>query len=77
MKEQLNSDLSIYLKMLRVKHSLSQEEIADKLEVSRQCYYLWEKNPIKLDVEQLVKIGEAMDEDIFIFFNEYVAKSHK
>lgn len=74
--QELNKDLSIYLKMLRVKHSLSQEELANKLGISRQCYTSWESNPIKLDLNQLIKIGESMGEDILIFFNEYVAKSN-
>lgn len=74
--EELNEKLSIYLKMLRVKHSLSQEAIADKLGITRQCYTLWESKPIKLDLDQLIKIGNAMEEDILIFFNDYAAKSN-
>ena len=74
MKAQVNSELSNYLKMLRVKNGLSQEAIADKLCITRQCYTSWENNPIKLSLSQLIAIGDAMGEDILNFFNKYIAK---
>ena len=76
MKEQMNLELSSYLKMLRTKYNLSQADIADKLGITRQCYTNWEREPIKLDLEKLIKIGKVMDEDILIFFNLYIAKRH-
>lgn len=76
MKEQINKDLSEYLKLLRFKKKISQQEIADKLKVSRQCYTNWENNPIKISLDQLIEIGEVIDEDTLIFFNSYIAKSN-
>lgn len=74
MKEQLNNDLSEYLKLIRFKNKISQEDISKKLNITRQCYTNWENNPIKLDLGQLIEIGVAMNEDILIFFEEYIAK---
>ena len=76
MKEKINSELSIYLKMMRVKHNLSQEEMANRLSVARNTYSIWESNPIKLDLNQLMTIGDAMEENLLIFFKQYVAKSN-
>ena len=73
--EDLNYELSEYIKLLRFKSKLSQEETANKLNITRQCYSIWENNPIKLDLNTLNKIGEVFGSDIFIFFNEYVTKS--
>ena len=77
MKEQLNHDLSEYLKLIRFKKKISQEAISEKLNITRQCYTNWENNPIKLDLGQLIEIGTVMDEDILIFFDTYIAKSNK
>ena len=77
MKEQLNSELSDYLKLLRFKNKISQEEISDKLNITRQCYSNWENNPIKLDLEQLIEIGKVMNEDILIFFENHIANCNK
>lgn len=74
MKEKINNDLSEYLRLLRFKNKLSQEEIAKKLNITRQSYANWENNPIKLDLSQLLEIGNVMNEDILIFFNNYIAK---
>lgn len=76
MKEQINEALSEYLKLLRFKNKISQESIANKLKVTRQCYTNWEKNPIKLNLDQLIEIGIVIDEDVLIFFKDYIAKSN-
>ena len=73
----LNSELSDYIKLLRFKSKLSQEKVAEKLGVSRNTYSTWENNPIQLDLETLDKIGKILNTDIFIFFNNYVAKCNK
>ena len=77
MKSDLNFELSEYIKLLRFKAKLNQEEVAKKLSISRQAYSSWENNPIKLDIETLLKIGIALNENsILNFFNSYVAKSN-
>lgn len=74
MKSNLNQELSSYLKLLRFKSKVSQEEISKRLGVTRQTYSNWERKPIKLDLEDLVKIGDAIGEDVLIFFDSYVAE---
>lgn len=76
MIEDLNKSLSEYLKLLRFKHKKSQEETAMLLNISRNTYTIWENNPIALSLENILKIGKVLDEDIIIFFKEYVAKSN-
>ena len=77
MEKDLNFELSEYIKLLRFKAKLNQEEVAKWLNITRQAYSSWENNPIKLDVETLLKIGNALNEEnILNFFNLYVAKSN-
>lgn len=73
-KEKLNKDLSDYLKLIRFKCKYSQDEISEKLNVTRQTYTNWENNPIKLELFKLIEIANLMNDDILIFFKEYVAK---
>lgn len=73
MKEKLNKELSDYLKLIRFKHKESQESIANKLNITRQSYANQENNPIKLDLDKLIDIGNAIGEDILIFFDNYIA----
>ena len=76
MKNRLNNELSEYIKLCRFKKKVSQLDIANKLNISRQAYTNWENNPIKLDLDKLIDIGNAIGEDILIFFNNYIAKSN-
>lgn len=77
MNKDLNFELSEHIKLLRFKTKLSQEEVAKRLNITRQAYSSWENNPIKLDIETLLKIGVVLNEEnILNFFNLYVAKSN-
>lgn len=73
----LNQDLSDYIKLLRFKSKMNQEETANRLDISRNTYISWENNPIALSLDTLVRIGNVFNEDIIIFFKNYVAKSNK
>lgn len=73
-KSYLNEELSDYIKLQRFKNKLSQETVAQRLNVSRNTYSTWENSPIKVDLETLQKIGKAIGEDLLIFFDQYVAK---
>lgn len=73
----LNDKLSDFIKVERFKAKLSQQEMANKMNITRNTYIKWENNPKKLNLEQLDKIGQVLDTDIFIFFNEYVAESNE
>lgn len=74
MLKNINDELSDYLKLIRFKHKKSQEDIAKDLNITRNTYGAWENNPISLSIETLNKIANVMNEDIIIFFEEYVAK---
>lgn len=76
MLENLNQSLSDYFKLLRFKKKISQEEMAEKLGVSRNTYASWENNPVQLSVSVLNNISDKLDSDIIIFFKDYVAKSN-
>lgn len=73
----LNQDLSDYIKLLRFKSKMNQEETANRLDISRNTYISWENNPIALSLDTLVKIGNVFNEDIIIFFKNYVAKRNE
>ena len=75
--ENLNSELIDYIKLMRFKSKKNQDQVAKILDITRQTYSLWENNPIKLSLEDLIKVGNAIDTDILIFFEEYVAKRNK
>lgn len=77
MFQTLNSDLSDYLKLLRFKNKISQEDMAKKLNISRNTYTTWENNPINLSLDTLNKITEIFNEDITIFFKQRVAKCNQ
>lgn len=76
MKLDLNNELSEYIKLIRFKNKKSQEEMANLLNISRNTYSIWENNPIKLSLDTLIEIGTVLNEEILIFFNQYVAKSN-
>lgn len=72
-KNKLNEELSDYIKLQRFKKKLSQEDVAARLQVSRNTYSTWENSPTRVDIETLQKISAAIGEDLLIFFNNYVA----
>lgn len=76
MIENLNRSLSDYFKLERFKNKVSQEEMAEKLGISRNTYISWENNPIQLSIGTLNNISDKLGSDIIIFFKEYVAKSN-
>ena len=73
-KSKLNTELSDYIKLLRFKAKMSQDDAAKKLEISRATYNRWENKPDELDLGTIVKIGNAFNDDILIFFRDYATK---
>lgn len=73
-KETINQELSDFIRLMRLKYRKSQEDMGNLLGVSRNTYALWERTPIKLSIETLMDIGRVLNEDIFIFFQRYIAK---
>lgn len=59
------------LKELRARRDLTQAEVAELVGVSEQTYYLWEKNPEKIQIGKLyllAKIFGVSIDDIFVGF---------
>lgn len=77
MNKILNDSLSDYIKLIRFKAQKSQEEVAKELNVSRNTYSIWERNPVQLKLDTLIEIGNILNNDIIIFFNQYVAECNK
>lgn len=58
------------LKVWRAKHDLTQEELANKVDVSRQTIIALEKGKYNPSVELALKIAKVFDtsvEDVFFF----------
>lgn len=77
MKKNLNDSLSDYIKLIRFKSKKSQKDVAKELNISRNTYSIWEKNPVQLKLDTLIEIGTILNNDIIIFFNQYVAECNK
>lgn len=77
MKKNLNESLSDYIKLIRFKAKKSQEDVAKELNISRNTYSIWENNPVQLKLDTLIEIGTILNDDIIIFFNQYVAECNK
>ena len=69
--------MSRELKSIRVKNGITQEEIAEKMEMSVSAYSKRENGLIEFNVPEIKKIKEVLglnDEDIIrIFFGDEVA----
>ncbi|MEX2785521.1 helix-turn-helix domain-containing protein [Streptococcus sp. H49] len=55
------SSFSKQLKKYRTERSLSQEELAHKLFISRQAVSKWEKGEAKPDLDNVIKLAEIFD----------------
>lgn len=77
MEKNLNESLSDYIKLIRFKSKKSQEDVAKELNISRNTYSIWENNPVQLKLDTLIEIGTILNNDIIIFFNQYVAECNK
>lgn len=59
------------IRAYRVRSGLLQEDMANKLGVSRVTYNDYEVNPQKLKLKTLIKIAEILKCDIADFFVEF------
>lgn len=64
------------LKELRARHNLTQQNMADKLGISRQRYIEIEKNPSTVSCEKMLAIAEVLKVEIGdIYLHDYHTKS--
>lgn len=54
-------DLGQKLKELRLSESLTQQQLADKLQISRVNYTRYETNAVRPDYELLIKLADFYD----------------
>ena len=52
-------ELGNQLQKLREKHDMSQQDLAEKLNVSRQAIYKWENNKGYPDIENLIALSDV------------------
>lgn len=57
----MNEEFGEKLKALREKESMSQSELAERLNVSRQAVYKWESNKGYPDIENLIQISDIFN----------------
>lgn len=55
---------------LRKKNNMSQEDLADALQVSRQTVYRWEKGMVQPSTEMLIRLSEIYN----VSFNSLIGK---
>lgn len=70
--------LSENIKLQRFKKKISQENCADKLNISIPTYRDLEYNPNKLSIDQAIILSQFLDLNILeIFFNLNIANCNK
>ena len=57
--EGASKELGNQLQKLREKHDMSQQDLAEKLNVSRQAIYKWEHNNGHPDIENLIALSDV------------------
>lgn len=75
--ENLNYELSEFLRMSRAKNKRSQEKAGRILNISRNSYALRERNPKNMTLDKLLDMSNKLDNDVLIFFKDYVAKRNE
>ncbi|RPK04765.1 helix-turn-helix domain-containing protein [Priestia endophytica] len=54
-------NLGEQLKDLREKHNMSREDLAQKMNVSRQAVYKWETNKDYPDIDNLIRLSDLYE----------------
>lgn len=64
------------LKMFRKQHGLTQEDIAEKLGVSRQAVAKWERGDTMPDIESCVKLADIYEITVDMLVRDLECSSH-
>lgn len=51
----------VFLKEWRESRGLSAEQMAGRLEIERESYYRWEREPHRINVEKMIALAGALD----------------
>lgn len=75
MKNDIKEMIAETLKNLRSEHKLTQNQLSDLCNVDTSTIVRYEKNNVTMQIDTIIKILEAYDIDIFIFFETILAKT--
>lgn len=70
MKEVTNERISKNMRALRLKRGLTQEEVADIMEVNRLTVVNWENRPGKVTIKTFIELADLYKCDVADFFME-------
>lgn len=65
------------LRLLREKHGLSQQSLAEKLGITQQAVYKYEKTSVEPDIATLIQLAELFDVSVDYLIGYEGAKSAK
>ncbi len=68
--------LSERLRLIRLENDFSNEYVANYLEIHRETYRKYEKNPKNMSIDLLCKLLDLYQINLLIFLNEIMAKCH-
>ncbi len=71
-----NKVISDKLRGLRAEKKVSQDEIADKLHISRETFRKYESNPLQMNVGLFIEMLYIYDTNPLIFFKTIMANCH-
>lgn len=66
----LNIDIGSMLRKYRSMNALSQTNVSNHLNISRQAYQKWENNSVDFTISQLKKIAELYDIPLHVVITE-------
>lgn len=77
MKNDIKKMISDELKQLRFDHKLTQNQLSQLCGVDTSTIVRYEKNNVTMQIDTIIKMLEAYETDIFIFFETIIAKTQK
>lgn len=77
MKNNIKEMISKSLKKLRTDKGMTQSELSKQCGVDISTIVRYEKNNVTMQIDTLIKIVESYGIDMFIFFNQIVAKTQE
>lgn len=75
MKNDIKKMISDELKQLRFNHGLTQNQLSNLCGVDTSTIVRYEKNNVTMQIDTIIKILDAYEIDIFIFFENVLAKT--
>lgn len=77
MNKNIKEMISNELKKLRNDRNLTQSQLSELCGVDTSTIVRYEKNNVTMQIDTIIKIIEPFDINIFIFFQNIIAKTQK